>query len=250
MIHLKTQAELQIMLEGGRRLREVVKELKPKIKAGITTNEVNRMAEEFIKKQGAESSFNKVHGYSWSTCLPINEQVVHTPPSKRVIKDQDVFTLDIGLYFKGFHVDYADTFAIGKVKDKETERFLQVGKQTLNDAIKVAKNGKRIADISAVIEKAMDKNGYFVMRELTGHGIGKELHEEPYVPGYVPSNPQKSYKIGPGLAIAIEVIYSMGTEEIKQERGQDWSIVSRDGSLTACFEHTIVCLEDRSVVAT
>ena len=131
MIHYKQEGEIQIMKEGGAKLREAVRQLLPTVKPGQTTEEIDKKAEKLILSQGAEISFNKVKGYSWTTCLPINEQVVHTPPGKRVVKEGDILTIDIGAYYRGFHTDYATTFVIGASHDAKTDAFLRVGEETL-----------------------------------------------------------------------------------------------------------------------
>lgn len=250
MIDLKTDQEIQIMSEGGKRLKKVVDVLLQKIKVGITTEEIDNLAENLIIKEGGEPSFKKVEGYHWATCLPINEQVVHTPPSKRKLKRGDVLTLDIGMYYQGYHTDYATTFVAGDFFDKKIEEFLKTGKIALEKAIGQAKVGNRLGDISLTIEKEIEGKGYFVMRELTGHGIGKSLHEEPYVLGYLDRPKEKTMKIKLGLTIAIEVIYSLGTRKIAYENNDYWSIISQDRTLTACFEKTIAVTEKKTLVLT
>ncbi len=250
MIHLKTEEEIAIMKEGGKRLSQVMRELMPQIKPGIKTEAIDKEAERLIRRQGGEPSFKKVKGYFWTTCLPVNEQVVHTPPSARILKQGDVLTVDIGMYYRGFHTDYADTIIVGNKTDDKKNRFLQAGKEALYKSIEQAKVGNRIGDISAAIEKEIYGHGYFILKELTGHGIGRELHEDPYIFGYRARPKEKTAVIRPGLVIAVEVIYSMGTEEITYEKGDDWSIVTADGSLAACFEHTIAVTDDKTAILT
>jgi len=250
MIDYKTEEEIKIMAEGGAKLREVVKELLPKIKVGVTTKYIDQEAERLIKEKGGESSFKRVKNYYWTTCLPINEQVVHTPPSDRVLKNGDILTVDIGMYFKGYHTDYATTFVVGKTDNKEIINFLEVGKRTLKKAINQVRVGQRLGKVSETIEDEITKAGYFILKDLTGHGIGKKLHMEPYVFNFRERPTEKTLIIRPGLTIAIEVIYSMGTEEIAYEKDNDWSIISRDKSLTACFEHTIAVTEKQVLVLT
>jgi methionyl aminopeptidase len=250
MIDYKSEEEMELMRQGGEMLRNVVTELLPRVKEGMTTQEVDRIATELIKNQGGDISFNKVKGYHWSTCLCINEQVVHTRPSKRKLKNGDVFTVDIGVYYKNFHTDFATTFVIGGKTDPETEKFLETGKKTLEKAIAKANAGARIGEISKVIQDNIYGEGYFILKELTGHGVGRELHEDPFVPGYLDRKIEKTLEIKPGLVIAIEVIYSKGTEDIAYESGDDWSITSSDLSLTACFEHTIAITKKGTIVLT
>lgn len=250
MIHLKTDAEIEIMSQAGEILRKVVSEVKPQIEVGMTTEEIDTRATDLIKKYGGEVSFNKVPGYSWATCLPINDQIVHTPPSKRKLKNGDLLTLDIGVYLKGYHVDYADAFIVGENKDPRITRFLQVGKETLDKAIAAAKVGHYIGEISQVIETGVRGNGYYILRELTGHGVGHDLHEDPYVPGFLDKPVEKTYRIKSGLVIAVEVIYSMGSEEIAYEPGNSWSIITKDRSISACFEATIALTDKNTRILT
>lgn len=250
MINLKTTEEIKIMKEGGKRLRKVVEVLMPKIKVGITTKEIDDIAEELILKQGGESSFRKVPGYQWTTCLPINEQVVHTPPSERKVQNGDVLTVDIGLYYQGYHTDYSDTFVVGENKNKKINRFLEVGKNALYKAIDQAKVGNRLGNISQVIEREVYGNGYKILKDLTGHGIGKDLHEDPYVFGLLDKPVEKTTPIKPGLVIAIEVIYSMGAEDFIHELDEEWSVITSDKSISACFEHTVAITDKETMVLT
>ncbi len=250
MINFKTDKEIETIKEGGKRLREVVTKLRPIIDVGVTTREIDKKAEELIRIVGAEPSFKRVEGYRWSTCVPINEQIVHTPPSSRVLKDGDIFTLDIGLYYQGFHTDYSDTWIVGKAKSKEEVKFLAVGAETLKKAIAVAVKDNHIGNISHVIEKEVRGAGYYPARELTGHGIGHELHEEPYIPGYLDHPIVKTPLLKPGLVIAIEVIYAKTTDKIAYEKGVEWSIVTADKSISACFEHTVAITGDKTIIIT
>lgn len=247
MVKIKTASEIRLMQEAGKRLKKVVKELLPKIKPGVSTKFIDQEAEKLIRETGDEPSFQKVRNYRWSTCLPINEQIVHTPPSERRVMKGDLLTVDMGLWHKGYNTDFATTFVVGENKDKKIERFLKAGQDTLDKVINKVKDYKYIGEISASIEQEIYRNGYFVTKELTGHGIGQNLHEEPYIPGFLDRPVEKTYKIRDGLAVAIEIIYSMSSEDIKYEDGSDWSIVTADGSLSACFEHTIA-FSDKKVL--
>lgn len=250
MITYKTDVEIEIMRIGGEKLKAVMNQLIPQIHAGITTNDINVLAEQYIKEQGAEISFNKVEGYKWAVCVPINEQVVHTPPTKRVLKNGDVLTIDIGSYYKGFHTDYAITLVVGNKSTPEIDRFLEVGKEALQLAIQQAQVGKRIGHISDAIEKEVVGAGYTIMKQLTGHGVGRELHEDPFIPGYVTKDIGKTMKLKPGMVLALEVIYSMGSGEIAYEKDQEWSIITEDKSMSACFEHTVAITDKNSLVLT
>ncbi len=238
MIHYKTEQEIELMKEGGKRLKEVVRKLKTTIQIGVTTEQIDNKAEQLIVSMGGEPSFKRVTNYYWSTCLSINEQIVHTPPSKRVVKSGDVLKLDIGMFYKGFHTDYAETIAIGEVNN-EKKKFLEVGKATLEKAVERAQEGRYVGEISQVIEQEIRKNNYSIVKELTGHGVGRELHEDPYVPNYLDNPIEKTLQIRSGLTMAIEPIYSMGKGTMKYEGDDDWSIRTVDGSIAAQFEYTI-----------
>ncbi|MBI2049737.1 type I methionyl aminopeptidase [Candidatus Roizmanbacteria bacterium] len=250
MIKLKTQEEIAIMQEAGRRLRKVMMQLLPQIKPGVTTQLIDKKAEELIIKLGGQPSFKRVKNYSWATCLPINEQIVHTPPSMRKLKNGDILTIDIGFYLGGFHTDHALTIIVGDKEDPKVVKFLNTGKKTLEKALAKVKTGNYLGEVSKTIEEEIEKAGYHVVQELTGHGIGHDLHEDPLVPGLLEGSLDKTYKIKPGLVIAVEVIYAMGTSRMKFEKGSEWSIVTVDGSLSACFEHTIAITKEGSIVLT
>ena len=250
MIKIKSPEEIGFMVEGGRRLRQVYKELKTTVKVGISTEEIDKKAEELIIKAGGQSSFKKVENYFWTICLPINEQIVHTPPSKRTLKNGDVLTIDIGMLYKGFHTDFADTFVVGQKSSFETDHFLEVGKQTLVKAIESARVGNRIGNISQIIEQEICKAGYFVIKDLTGHGVGRDLHEDPYIFGFLDRPIQKTDLIKLGMTLAIEIIYSQGTEKMEFEKSDEWSIVTADRSLSACFEHTIAVTDKKALILT
>ena len=250
MINLKTNQEIEIMKEGGSILAKVVKELMPQIEVGMTTQEVDKRADKLIASHGAEASFKTVQGYSWATCLPVNAQAVHTPPSKYKLKQGDILTVDIGVFYKGFHTDYATTVFIGDGIDQKKQQFLKVGKETLDLAIEKVKEGDHLGTIAHFIEETIESNGYYILKDLTGHGIGKKLHEDPYVLNYVDRPIEKTYKIRNGLTIAVEIIYSMGSEEIAYEKNNDWSIVSKDFSLSACFEKSIAVQEGKTFILT
>jgi len=250
MVNLKSDQEIGIMSEGGKKLKTVVENLLPLIKVGITTKEIDEKAEDLIKEQGGESSFKTVPGYLFSTCTPINEQIVHTKPANRVLKKGDLLTLDIGMLYRGFHTDYAITKIVGgQSKDKTVDKFLRVGEETLYQAIKKAKIGNRLGHISEVIEKGIVGHKYLIIKELTGHGIGKKLHEDPFIFGFVDQPIGKSLLIKKGLVIAIEIIYAMGTSKMIYEE-DNWSIITADRSLSACFEHTVAVTGHGPVILT
>jgi len=250
MIDYKTEEEIKIMSEGGKKLKQILERLIKFIKPGITTLTIENEAQRLIKEEKAEVSFDKVEGYQFATCLPVNEQIVHTPPSERVLKKGDLLTIDIGLYYQGFHTDCAKTMVVGEEEKGEIKRFLDTGREALKKAIEKIKVGGYLGEVSKAIETIIKKNGYFVIKKLTGHGIGKDLHEDPFVFGFLDRPVEKTLKIKPGLVLAVEVIYSMGTEEMAFEKDNDWSIVTKDGSLSSCFEKTVAVTKNGVLILT
>lgn len=251
MIVTKTPEELSIMTEAGRKLRRVMKELVPFVTAGLTTEQVDQKADELIVREGGEAGFKKVKNYRWATCLPVNEQAVHTPPSDKVLKKGDLLTIDIGLFYKGFHTDHAVSLVVDEDNPAgDIAKFLDTGRAAVNKAIRQAKAGGYVGDISKILEDTIYGNGYFVLKQLTGHGIGRKLHEDPMIPGFLDRPVEKTLRIENGMTFAIEIIYSMGSEKIAYEKGSDWSIISADHSLAACFEHTVAFIDNRAVILT
>ena len=250
MIHYKTEEEIKIMSEGGKKLKQILERLIKFVKPGITTLAIENEAQRLIKEEKAEVSFDKVEGYQFATCLPVNEQIVHTPPSERVLKKGDLLTIDIGLYYQGFHTDCAKTMVVGEEEKGEIKRFLDTGREALKKAIEKIKVGGYLGEVSKAIETIIKKNGYFVIKKLTGHGIGKDLHEDPFVFGFLDRQVEKTLKIKPGLVLAVEVIYSMGTEEMAFEKDNDWSIVTKDGSLSSFFEKTVAVTKNGVLILT
>lgn len=252
MVYLKTGEEIELMRQSGAILKKVVRELREEvIKPGVTTKRIDDEAQRRIKGYGGEGSFNTVPGYLWFTTLPVNEQIVHTPPSERTLKTGDILTLDIGVRYKGYHTDHANTFVIGDVQlDSKTTEFLKVGKKTLYSALALVKPGRYIGEISACIQQGIEGHGYHIIKELTGHGLGKSLHEDPVVPGFIHKPIEKTYRIQPGLTIAVEVIYAMGTNKMIHEKGDDWSIRTADGSLAGWYEHTVAVSDKNTFILT
>lgn len=249
MIHIKTTTEIEMMKEGGLILQKVMKDLLPFVRVGVTTNAIDQKAEQLIRSFGALPSFNTVKDYQWTTCLPINEQIVHTKPSSRVLIDGDVLTIDIGCLYKGYHTDYATSFIIGQPKSVIDQEFLQQGKETLDLAIKELKSGSHLGHISKKISDNLKKYKLSVVKELTGHGIGRQLHEDPFIPGWCDKPIEETIVARPGLVVAIEIIYARGNGKMKYEE-DNWSIITADHSLSACFEHTVAVYENSTLILT
>jgi methionyl aminopeptidase len=241
-INLKTPEELKVMEEGGKILHEVKMALKDATKIGVSALEIDELAEKLIRESGAEPSFQKVEDYKWSTCINVNDGVVHGIPHKEIVfKEGDLVSIDLGLYYKGFHTDTSISFGLNA--DKETEKFLKIGRQAFQKAVSaVVPNNSYIFDISKGMEDVLVKNGYSPVIDLTGHGIGKNLHEAPYIPCYTSGLRIESPKIVPGMALAIEVMYCAGDPDLAREN-DGWTIVTQDGKIAGLFEDTIIVTE-------
>lgn len=250
MIHLKTPEQIEDMRVGGGMLAEVLDQTASFVEPGMTTRAIDDFATNLIKQLGGDISFNKVPGFKWATCLCVNEQIVHTPPSDQILKAGDVFTIDAGVFYKGLHTDAATTIIVGGVKDSVKEKFLQSGKMILNEALKQVKPGNRIGHITAVIDNLAKKENIYIIRDLTGHGVGVDLHEDPLVPGYIERPLEKTPLIKPGMVLAIEIIYSPTKAHYVPEKGSNWSLITNNHTMAACFEDTIAVLQNTASILT
>lgn len=244
MIPLKNSTDLKKMKEGGRLTACALEEVLSRIEAGVSTWELDQLAEKFILETGGQPSFKGFEGYPFSTCININEGVVHGLPAKdKIVSQGDLISVDLGVFYRGFHTDAART---KKVQDS-ADRFLLIGQRALEKAVERCWAGKRIGDISSAIQETIEGAGYFVVRELVGHGVGRKLHEPPSVPGY--GSPGEGPKLKEGMALAIEVIYSQRpTEVVKSDDG--WTILAKGGSITGLFEDTVAITRHSPIVLT
>jgi methionyl aminopeptidase len=261
MITIKTPAEIALMQEGGKILAGIMEKLKSKVRPGITTQELDRLAESLILSFSGKCSFkgynvpddaapNRV--YPSCLCTSINEEIVHAIPSARILKEGDIVSLDIGIEYKGFHSDMAATVPVGKISD-ETEKLLDVTKKTLELAIEKVKPGNQIGDISKTIQKYVESQGFGVVRELCGHGIGRQVHEDPEVLNFVSldkaSVDRSAYQdfgktvLKEGMVICIEPMVTVGDWHIKRSP-DGFGFSTRDNSLSCHFEHTIAVTKD------
>lgn len=248
MIPLKTKEEIKIMREGGRRLREALNRVLAEVRPGVTEIKLDKLAESEIKKRHGEASFKMVPGYKWATCITVNEEVVHGIPGKRVLREGDLVSLDMGMYFEGFHTDMATSFWLGKAEE-EKEDFLLTGQRALEAAIKKVKAGNFVGDLSLVIEKEIKGKGYSPVECLTGHGVGRRLHEEPSIPCFAKGVIKKTPQIKTGMTLAIEIIYNQGSKEVILG-GDGWTISTVDGKMSGLFEETVAVLEGGPLVLT
>ena len=256
MIDLKTKEELGIMRVGGKILAEVLKEVIKNVRVGISELELDQLAEKLILKKGAEPGFKKVDGYKHTICISTNDTVVHGIPTDYRLKEGDVVGIDCGVYYKGFHTDAAHTVRVAKSEKRkaksrdEIDRFLATGEKAMWEGIKAAKLGNRVGNISKTIQSLVEKQGYSVVRSLIGHGVGKSLHEEPEVPGFLSEPVLKTPLLQQGMTIAIEVIYNMGKSDVIYSNSDGWTIKTKDGSLSGLFERTIVITNEGPIVLT
>lgn len=246
MLIIKTPEEIKIMAEGGKILATVLKEIEKMAKPGITTLELDRAAEALILKQGAKPAFKGYEKFPYSLCTSVNEVVVHGFPSDYILKEGDIVGLDLGVLYKGYNTDMAVTVAVGQVSF-EAKKLINVAKKSLKLGIKKARQGNTTGDIGNTIQRYVEDQGYGVVRDLCGHGIGKGLHEDPQVPNY--GQRHKGIELKEGMVICIEPMITIGDYRLK--KAQDgYGFATRDGSLTAHFEHTIAITRDGCRVLT
>lgn len=237
MIVLKTGRELKIMREACRISAEALKLAGSAVEPGVTTAELDKIAEKYILSQGAKPNFKNYNGYPATACISINNEVIHGIPSKnRVIKSGDIVSIDLGAMFEGYHGDNAATFACGDISE-EAKRLMDTTRESLYEGIAAAVSGGRLGDIGAAVQQYVEKRGYSVVRQFVGHGIGTQLHEAPEVPNF--GTHGRGIRLMPGMTLAIEPMVNMGVSDVKV-MPDGWTVLTKDGSLSAHFEHTIV----------
>lgn len=246
MVHLKTAEEIQIIKEGSLILGKAHGEIARLIRPGVKTKDLDSLAEEFIRDNGGIPSFKNYNGFPASLCISVNEVVVHGFPGNYELRDTDIITIDCGVYYKGFHSDSAYTYPLEGVCD-ETLLLLNRTNESLYLGIAEAKAGNRIGDISYAIQNYVESFGYGVVRELVGHGVGRNLHEDPEVPNY--GKRGKGVKIVAGMVFAIEPMINQGTKNVVQER-DGWTIRTSDRRPSAHFEHTVAVYENETEILT
>lgn len=238
MIIIKTKKEIDLMKHAGVIAIKTLELIRENIKIGITTKELDTIAYNFIKKNDCTPSFLNYQGYPASICTSVNDEVVHGIPGKRKLKNGDIISIDIGVCYKGMHVDTARTYKVGHVS-REVEKLMNTTEKALHEGIKVIKPGIKLNEICKTIEKY--SNSYGVIRQLTGHGVGKEVHEDPYIPNY--SNNESNITLKEGMTLAIEPMFNLKRKEVNiLEDG--WTIVTEDEYPSAHFEHTVVVTKD------
>jgi len=246
-IPIKTVQEIELMRQSGKILAGLISKLIKEVKPGITTLDLEKIAEEYLKKAKAKPAFKGfpsedkgAEPYPFILCTSLNEQAVHAFPSLRKLKQGDILSIDAGVNFKGYFSDMAITVPVGKISE-EALRLIKVNQQALYRGISKIKPGAFLGDVSSAIESWVEKNGFFVLKDLTGHGIGKKLHEPPVIFNY--GKPKTGPKLLKGMCLAIEPIISTSTEEIEVLKDDGWTIVTANGCLSSHFEHTILVTE-------
>ena len=244
MLVIKSKQQIELMREAGKIVAETHQILKEAVRPGISTLELDKIAEDNIRKYNAIPSFKGYGGFPGSICASVNDEVVHGIPSSRILKEGDIVSLDIGAYYKGYHSDSAKTHGVGVISE-EDRKLIEVTKQSFYEGIKFAKEGYRLSDISHAIQEYVEKYGFSVVRDLVGHGIGTQLHEDPQIPNY--GLPGKGPRLQSGMVLAIEPMINAGRYKVKI-LSDDWTVVTADGKKSAHYEHTIAITEDEPII--
>ena len=236
MITLKSSHEIELMRRAGKitaAARAYAGEL---VKPGVTTQEIDKAVEQFIRKQGATPSFLHYNGFPASVCASVNDEIIHGIPGKRVLQEGDIVSIDVGAYVGGFHGDCAATFACGAI-DPEAQRLIDVTRQSFFEGIRYAKEGQRVGDISAAIQAYVEKEGFSIVREYVGHGVGAKMHESPEIPNF--GRPGRGPRLLRGMTLAIEPMVNAGTAAI-QQLSDGWTVKTLDGKWAAHYENTVL----------
>ena len=247
MIQVKNPVELRLMRDAGRITAEALLYAEECIRPGMTTKELDKKIHDYIVKAGARPSFLGYAGFPGSACISINEEVIHGIPSDKVlIQEGDIVKVDVGACYRGYHGDSARTFAVGNVGD-EASKLITVTKMSFYEGVKFALAGNRIGDVGSAIQRYVEENGFSVVRKYIGHGIGKELHEDPEVPNFGTAG--RGARLYPGMTLAIEPMVNVGTADVKTLR-DGWTVVTADGKLSAHYENTVAITADGPVILT
>lgn len=245
---LKSSNEIEKMRSAGAIVRQVLERVRAAVKPGVTTADLDRVAEDALKEFGAKAAFKGYHGYPAHLCTSVNSEVVHgIPSSKRVLKEGDIVSLDFGAIVDGYYGDSAITVAVGEKIDPKTERLLKVTEESLQKAIAVVKPGATLGDIGEAVQSAVEAEGFSVVRDFVGHGIGSAMHEDPQVPNYGTAG--RGMKLRAGMVIAIEPMVNAGKPEVRVLK-DGWTAVTDDGSMSAHFEHTVAVTPDGARILT
>ena len=246
-VTIKSEREIELMRESCRLLTIVHKEMEEAIRPGMSTMDIDMIGEKTIRQLGCIPNFKNYHGYPASVCVSVNDEVVHGIPNKKhILKEGDIVSLDAGLIYKGYHSDAARTHAVGEISP-QAKKLIEVTKQSFFEGIKMAKDGNYLHDISNAIDAFVKPYGYGIVRDLVGHGIGTELHEDPQIPNF--KQLRRGIKLVPGMTLAIEPMINAGTWEVCW-LDDEWTVVSEDGSLSAHYENTVLITDGEPEILT
>ena len=240
MVILKLPDEIEKARASNRIVAEVLSKLREKVKPGVATRELDKLAEEITEKRGAKPAFKGYRGYPYSLCTSVNEQVVHGMPSERVLVEGDIIGIDFGVYYRGFYGDATLTLPVGKVNEKAI-RLMQVTEQSLYAGIEQAKAGNRLGDISAAVQSKVEAAGFSIVRDFVGHGVGKSLHEDPQIPNF--GKKGRGVELKTGMILAIEPMVNEGGYKVRI-LPDGWTVITEDGSLSAHFEHSVAITDN------
>ncbi len=247
MIILKSERELELMRRAGRIVALAVQELEAAVKPGVTTGELDRLAEDLIKRHNAVPAFKGYQGFPGSICTSVNDEVVHGIPGPRKLQEGDIISIDVGVIYRGYYGDMAVTFPVGEVS-QEAKRLIKVTRESLYAGVKKAYPGSRLSDISHAVQSYVEANGFAVVRDYVGHGIGQNMHEDPQIPNF--GRPGFGPVLKPGMVLAIEPMVNAGTYEVRTLPTDNWTVKTVDGSLSAHFEHSVAVCEDGPEILT
>ncbi|EOS28296.1 methionine aminopeptidase, type I [Lachnospiraceae bacterium 28-4] len=246
-VSIKSAREIALMRESGRILAEVHERLKEEIKPGISTYEIDRIGEKMIRSYGCTPSFLNYNGYPASICVSVNDEVVHgIPNKKRILKEGDIVSLDAGVIWKGYHSDAARTHGVGEIS-KEAQNLIDATRQSFYEGIKMAVSGNHLNDISKAVDSYISSFGYGIVRDLVGHGVGANLHEDPQIPNF--AQRRRGTKLRAGMTLAVEPMINMGGWQVEWLE-DDWTVVTKDGSLSAHYENTILITDGEPEILT
>lgn len=246
MILVKSSTEIEYMRESGQIVAKVHSVLKDKIKPGVTTKELDEIAERIILEHGAQPAFKGYGGFPATICASVNEEVVHGIPGSRVLREGDIISIDVGALKNGYYGDSAKTYPVGEVS-RGAEKLIRVTRESFYEGLKFCKIGYRLSDVSHAIQAHVEAEGFSVVRDYVGHGIGASLHEDPQIPNYGP--PGKGPRLAAGMVLAIEPMINAGRFSVRV-LGDNWTVVTADGSLSAHYEHTVAITDEDPVILT
>ncbi|MDW7667256.1 MAG: type I methionyl aminopeptidase [Bacillota bacterium] len=246
MIIIKSDREIEIMKEAGNIAAEAHKLVSEMIEVGITTQELDKEVEKFIRSKNAVPTFKGYQGFPASICSSVNEEVVHGIPGKRKLIDGDIISVDIGVTYKGYVGDTAKTYPVGKIS-KSAKKLIEVTRKSFYEGIKFAKEGYRLSDISHAIQKCVEKEGFSVVRDFVGHGVGRDMHEDPQIPNF--GEPNKGPRLKKGMTFAIEPMVNEGKYHVLMMEN-NWTVITRDRKLSSHYEHSIAITDDEPYILT